>query len=177
MSKTSLDFGFFCDVNQNNIAFFAGVNHLSGPLTSTALRGHGLWLFTDGFRSVLFSEFTCFHVLALKFFLPSCNCSYRASKSRRNTDVGGVKTNQYIPCFGPPTDSTIYRKCFSHFSSTWLANWQWFFNRPIMAHTQILVHRWGPRTRISALFRCFVNCRVWRRIRNPCIVKVATMAM
>ena len=41
-----LDFGFFCDVNQNNIAFFTGVNHLSaplsGPLTSTALRGHGL---------------------------------------------------------------------------------------------------------------------------------------
>ena len=28
-----------------------------------------------------------------------------------------------------------------------------FFNRPIMARTQILVHRWGSRTRISALFR------------------------
>ena len=27
-----------------------------------------------------------------------------------------------------------------------------FFNRPIMASTQILVQRWGPRTRISALF-------------------------
>ena len=27
-----------------------------------------------------------------------------------------------------------------------------FFNRPIMARTQILVHRWGPRTRISVLF-------------------------
>ena len=27
------------------------------------------------------------------------------------------------------------------------------FNRPIMAHTQIiLVHSWGPRTRIRALF-------------------------
>ena len=26
-----------------------------------------------------------------------------------------------------------------------------FFNRPIMASTQILVQRWGPRTRISAL--------------------------
>ena len=97
MSKTSLDFGFFCDVNQNNIAFFTGVNHLSaplsGPLTSTALRGHGLWLFSGRFRSVLFSEFTCFHVLALKFFLSSGNCCYRASKSWRNTDIGGVKTN------------------------------------------------------------------------------------
>ena len=28
-----------------------------------------------------------------------------------------------------------------------------FLNRPIMARTHILVHRWGPRTRISALFR------------------------
>ena len=27
------------------------------------------------------------------------------------------------------------------------------FNRPIMTRTQILVHRLGPRTRISALFR------------------------
>ena len=27
------------------------------------------------------------------------------------------------------------------------------FNRPVMARTQILVHRWGPRTRILALFR------------------------
>ena len=26
------------------------------------------------------------------------------------------------------------------------------FNRPIMASTPLLVHRWGPRTRISALF-------------------------
>ena len=28
-----------------------------------------------------------------------------------------------------------------------------FFNRPVMARTQILVNRRGPRTRISALFR------------------------
>ena len=27
-----------------------------------------------------------------------------------------------------------------------------FFNRQIIAHTQILVHRWWPRTRISAPF-------------------------
>ena len=28
-----------------------------------------------------------------------------------------------------------------------------FFNRPIMMRIQILIHRWGPRTKISALFR------------------------
>ena len=28
-----------------------------------------------------------------------------------------------------------------------------FFNGPIMMRIQILVHRWGPRTKISALFR------------------------
>ena len=28
-----------------------------------------------------------------------------------------------------------------------------FFNRPIMARIQIPVHKWRPRTRISALFR------------------------
>ena len=27
-----------------------------------------------------------------------------------------------------------------------------FFNRPVLIRTQILVHRWGPSTRISALF-------------------------
>ena len=26
------------------------------------------------------------------------------------------------------------------------------YNRPIIAHAQILVHRWGPRTRILVLF-------------------------
>ena len=50
------------------------------------------------------SEFACFHVLALKvfwtFFLkhgkfrcPRWNCSYWASKSRRNTNLGGWKQN------------------------------------------------------------------------------------
>ena len=40
-------------------------------------------------------------------------------------------------------------------SSFFHADWQIdndFFNRPITAHTQILVHRWGPRTRILVLF-------------------------
>ena len=68
-----------------------------------------------GFRSVCIflcfkdrcfwtSEFVCFHVfglLALEFFtfllkhsklkFPRWNCSYRASKSSRNTDMGGRK--------------------------------------------------------------------------------------
>ena len=35
-----------------------------------------------------------------------------------------------------------YRKCVSNFPSTWLANWQWLFSRPILARTQILVQRW-----------------------------------
>ena len=38
-----------------------------------------------------------------------------------------------------------YRKYVSNFLSTWLANWQWLFNGPIMARTQILEH-----TRVGA---------------------------
>ena len=34
----------------------------------------------------------------------------------------------------------------------------WFFNRPVMVHTQIIVHRWGPRTRI--IFGAVL--RIWR---------------
>jgi len=48
--------------SQLTFAFFAAVNHLSGPLrkqkfTSTSSKGHGLWLVIGGFRSVL-----CFSV-------------------------------------------------------------------------------------------------------------------
>ena len=60
------------------------------------------------------------------------------------------------PCSGPPTDSTNYRKCVSNFPSTWLAittnKTKAFFNWPIVARTQIWVHSWKSRTRISALF-------------------------
>ena len=58
-----------------------------------------------------------------------------------------------------PTDSMNYRKCVSNFLSTQLANRQIMtsIKRPIMRHTQILVHRLGPRTRILALFRtCYL---------------------
>ena len=61
------------------------------------------------------------------------------------------------PCSGPPTDSTNYRKCVSNSPSNWLAittnKTKAFFNWPIVARTQIWVHSWKSRTRISALFR------------------------
>ena len=61
------------------------------------------------------------------------------------------------PCSGPPTDSTNYRKCVSNSPSTWLAittnKTKAFFNWPIVARTQIWVHSWKSRTRISTLFR------------------------
>ena len=40
------------------------------------------------------------------------------------------------------------------FHSDWQIN-NGFFNRPIMGHTQILVQRWWPRTRISAIVHNF----------------------
>ena len=42
------------------------------------------------------------------------------------------------------------------FHSDWPIN-SVFFNKPIIAHTQILVHRWRPRTRISVLFHKRIN--------------------
>ena len=57
------------------------------------------------------------------------------------------------PCSLPPTDSTNYRKCVSSFHSSWGQIDNGFFNRPTMVPTQILVHRWGPKAKISALFR------------------------
>ena len=36
-------------------------------------------------------------------------------------------------------------------SAFWISH-KVFPNRPITARTQILVHRWGPKTKISALF-------------------------
>ena len=54
-----------------------------------------------------------------------------------------------------------YRKCVSNFLSTQLANRQIMtsIKRPIMRHTQILVHSLGPRTRILALF--FAHVTYW----------------
>ena len=47
---------------------------------------------------------------------------------------------------------TNYRKIRIFFHSDGQIN-DGFFNKPIVARTQILVHSWGPRTKISALFR------------------------
>ena len=58
----------------------------------------------------------------------------------------------YVWSFFHATDSMNYQM---NVSSFFHADWQIdndFFNRPITAHTQILVHRWGPRTRILVLF-------------------------
>ena len=67
-----------------------------------------------------------------------------------------------------PTDSTNCWNCVSNFPSTWLANRQWLFNRPIVVCTQIQVHRWRPSTGISALFRRRtspeIKFRLWRRL-------------
>ena len=44
-------------------------------------------------------------------------------------------------------------------------NWQidnGFVKRPIIVHTQILVHRWGPTTRISVVPVCGVEIAVFK---------------
>ena len=68
---------------------------------------------------------------------------------------GRILTSVSNVCEAVPrsADSTNYRKWVSNFLSSWSANRQTaLFDRPIMARTQILVHRWRRRTRISALF-------------------------
>ena len=79
--------------------------------------------------------------------------------------VSSVKQRWYpcSGCFGPLMDWTNYQRCVSNFSSSWLANQEWLFNRPIMVHTQILVHRWGPRTTISQMDKTRVWFYLWRR--------------
>ena len=39
-------------------------------------------------------------------------------------------------------ESTNYWKCILNFLSSLLTKWQWLFQQPVTAHTQILVHRW-----------------------------------
>ena len=66
--------------------------------------------------------------------------------------VTSVKTSvrqHWYHCSGPPKDSTNQRNCIFNFLSL---NRNGFINKPIMAHTPILVLRWGPRTRILVLF-------------------------
>ena len=62
-----------------------------------------------------------------------------------------AKQRRYT-CSGPQQTHKLWEVRFK-FLTTCLENQNDFSNRPIMARTQILVHRWGPRLRISALFR------------------------
>ena len=96
--------GFFCDVNQN---LKKSPWHLSsGPLRKQKVKL--LWFEIGGFQSVLYvfsllSSVACFWkalsftVIALSFLssvhwnIASKDFSYRASKFRRNTDMGGWK--------------------------------------------------------------------------------------
>ena len=56
-------------------------------------------------------------------------------------------TQRRDPCSGPPTDSMNYRKCVWNFLyPDWQIN-NGFFNRPVMARTQILVHSWGAQNK------------------------------
>ena len=91
-----------------------------------------------------FCVFLCFKVhyfwtleLALKFFflsilllkqgkfkLPRWNCSYRASKSRRNSDIGGWKQ---IGTFPPSFNNCSFCSLLPQYltSHVWML-WQWF---------------------------------------------------
>ena len=79
-------------------------------------------------------------------------CSLR--RRRNLTSVSNVceAVPRSLFYFRAPTESTNYRKGVSNFLSILLANRQWLLEQ-IMACTQILVHKWGPTTKISELFR------------------------
>ena len=64
MSKTSLDFRFFCDVNQNLKAAFA-VNHLSGPVKK------------QKFTSQVSQKIDSTNVQSFFYFSPKCLYSVR----------------------------------------------------------------------------------------------------
>ena len=88
--------------------------------------------------------------------------------TRNSTSVSNVCGWAPVSLFCAPTDST---KRVSNFLLSRLANRQCFFNfkRPIMACTQIWVHRWGGRTGISALFETVgtqpeLSCVWWSRL-------------
>ena len=79
----------------------------------------------------------------------ACYACWAFVSQRRRRNLTSVSAD----ILDGPTDSTNYRKCISNFLlSDWKINND-IFNRPVMARTQIQVHRWGPRTRILALFR------------------------
>ena len=113
MSKTSLDFVFF--KIEKAVAFFAfSPLHLSKPLGKQKVVVCDWWFSirfvcfcVSGFVA-LFLKSTVSFTLALSFFVlfilnhgkfrfPRWNCSYWASKSRRNTDTEGWKRTGMFP--------------------------------------------------------------------------------
>lgn len=68
---------------------------------------------------------------------------------RRNLTLVKTSVKQHwYHCSGPQTNSANHRNCIFNFLTS---NQNGFINKPIVAHTQILVNKWGPR-RILALF-------------------------
>ena len=140
---------YFCEsliLQIGDFLYFAGTNNFlglvnlvspSGNLYLTTAFNHAFinWVTNIGKSTC---EIACVHTITKLWLVPS-------AKQRRDL------------CSGPPTDSTNYRKCVSNSPSTWLAittnKTKAFFNWPIVARTQIWVHSWKSRTRISALFR------------------------
>ena len=49
--------------------------------------------------------------------------------TRAKTSAANTSKQRRYPCFGPPADSTNYRKWVSNFLSSWLANRQWLFQK------------------------------------------------
>ena len=79
--------------------------------------------------------------------------AFVSRRRRRNlTSVTGVCEAAPISLMWQRTQ----RITGSAFRISFYPDWQinnYIFNRPVMARSQIQVHRWGPRTRILALFR------------------------
>lgn len=153
---------------KTDVALFIGCIWIAEMYRQGALNWHSqgiLWISSDGdhrriFWGLQFSTGDFFvwkfgkdddYYLFIIFFGGAERGSGVASLRRplNLTSVGNVSE----ACSRPPTYSTNHRKCVSNFLSTWLAIRQWFFKQANdMARTPILVHRLGPRTRISVLF-------------------------
>ena len=105
----------------------------------------------------------CF-LMVSPLFGPVIKTTFKSRVSINNVLVVAARVADITPvsnvceqrghCSGPSTDSTNYRRCVFFISIR--PNWQidnGFFSGPIMTLTQILVHSWRLRTRISALTR------------------------
>ena len=74
-----------------------------------------------------------------------------------------------LPVCGYATSKSlfiVFIYLFNEFRISLYPDWQidnGFVKRPIMVHTQILVHRWGPRTRTSVVPVCDVEFSKWPR--------------